>query len=134
MNDRWNSVSINLMEVLSASRNLFLSDSFDVIAVFKTIRDAHRTRNLLKIWDYLQYFGNLRRGIIRHRQLSNGTNDDDLYICIATVGNTIQTVNSPMYDTYMSTPGNTAKLTTAHSNIQTAQRGPSLVGSEPTMH
>ena len=28
---------------------------------------------------------------------------------IATVGNTIQTVNSPMYDTYMSTPGNTAK-------------------------
>ena len=39
-----------------------------------------------------------------------------------------------MYDTYMSTPGNTAKLGTAHSNIQTAQRGPSLVGSEPTMH
>ena len=35
------------------------------------------------------------------------------------VGNTIQTVNSPMYDTYMSTPGNTAKLGTAHSNIQT---------------
>ena len=29
------------------------------------------------------------------------------YIHIATVGNTIQTVNSPMYDTYMSTPGNT---------------------------
>ena len=56
------------------------------------------------------------------------------YICIATVGNIIQTVNSPMYDTYMSTPGNTAKLGTAHSNIQTAQRGPSLVGSEPTMH
>ena len=39
-----------------------------------------------------------------------------------------------MYDTYMSTPGNTAKLGTVHSNIQTAQRGPSLVGSEPTMH
>ena len=34
----------------------------------------------------------------------------------------------------MSAPGNTAKLGTAHSNIQTAQRGPSLVGSEPTMH
>ena len=68
------------------------------------------------------------------RQLSNGTNGDDLYICIATVGNTIQTVNSSMYDTYMSTPGNTAMLGTAHSNIQTAQRGPSLVGSEPTMH
>ena len=56
-----------------------------------------------------------------------------LYIRIATVVNTIQTVNSPMYDTYISTPGNTAKLGTAHSNIQTAQRGPSLVGSEPTM-
>ena len=68
------------------------------------------------------------------RQLSNGTNGDDLYICIATVGNTIQTVNSPMYDKHMSTPGNTAKLGTAHSNIQTAQRGPFLVGSEPAMH
>ena len=45
---------------------------------------------------------------------------DDLYIRIATVGNTIQTVNSPMYDTYMSTPGNTAKLGATH-NIQTAQ-------------
>ena len=31
------------------------------------------------------------------RQLSNGTNGDDLYIGIATVGNTInQTVNSPI--------------------------------------
>ena len=30
-----------------------------------------------------------------------------------------------MYDTHMSTPGNTANLGTAHSNIQTAQRGPS---------
>ena len=38
-----------------------------------------------------------------------------------------------MYDTYMSTPGNTAKLGTAHSNIQTAQSNPSLVGSEPSM-
>ena len=53
--------------------------------------------------------------------MSNGTNGDDLYICIATVGNTIQTVNSPMYDTHMSTPGNIMKLGTAHSNIQTAQ-------------
>ena len=67
-------------------------------------------------------------------QLSNGTNGDDLYICIATVGNTIQTVNSPMYDTYMSTPGNTVKLGATHSNIQTTQRGPSPVGSEPSMH
>ena len=39
-----------------------------------------------------------------------------------------------MYDTHMSTPGNTAKLGTAHSNIQAAQRGLSLVGSELTMH
>ena len=38
-----------------------------------------------------------------------------------------------MYDTHMSTPGNTAKLGTAHSNIQTAQSSLSLVGSEPTM-
>ena len=29
-----------------------------------------------------------------------------------------------MYDTHMSTPGNTAKLGATHSNIQTAQRGP----------
>ena len=76
----------------------------------------------------------LERNAAAVRQLSNGTNGDDLYIRIATVGNTIQTVNSPMYDTYMSTPGNTAKLGAIHSNIQTAQRGPSLVGSEPTMH
>ena len=35
-----------------------------------------------------------------------------MYECmrIATVGNTIQTVNSPMYDTHMSTPGNTGVL------------------------
>ena len=56
-------------------------------------------------------------------------------LCIATVGNTIQTVNSPMYDTHMSNPGNTAKLGATHSNIQTAQiRGPFPVGSDPTMH
>ena len=71
----------------------------------------------------------LERHAAAVRQLSNGTNGDDLYICIATVGNTIQTVNSPcMIHTH------TAKLGTAHSNIQTAQRGPSLVGSEPAMH
>ena len=64
----------------------------------------------------------------------NGTNGDDLYMRIATVGNTIQTVNSPMYDTYVSTPGNTAKPRAIHSNIQTAQRSPSFFGSEPTMH
>ena len=76
----------------------------------------------------------LERHAAAVRQLSNGANGDDLYICIATVGNTIQTVNSPMYDTRMITPGNTAKLGTEHSNIQTAQSNPSLVGSEPTMH
>ena len=37
-------------------------------------------------------------------------------------------------NTYMSTPGNIAKLGTAHNNIQTAQNSPTLVGSEPTMH
>ena len=67
-------------------------------------------------------------------QLSYGTNGDDLCIRIATAGNTIQTVHSSMYDTHMSTPGNTAKLGARHSNIQTAQRGPSLVGSEATVH
>ena len=44
------------------------------------------------------------------------------------VGNTIQTINSPMYDTYMSTPGNTAKLGATHSNILTAQRARSVPG------
>ena len=48
----------------------------------------------------------LERHAAAVRQLSNGTNGDELYTCIATVGNTIQTVNSPMYDTHMSTPGN----------------------------
>ena len=76
----------------------------------------------------------LERHAAAVRQLSNGTNGNDLHICIATVGNTIQTVNSPMYDAQMSTPGNTAKLVTAHSNIQTAQSNPSLAGSELTMH
>ena len=68
---------------------------------------------------------------LQSRQLSNG---DDLNIHITTVGNDIQTVNSPMYDTYMSTPGNTVKLIAIHSNMQTAQKRPSLVGTEPTMH
>ena len=78
----------------------------------------------------------LERHAAAVRQLSNATNGDDLYIRIATVGNTIQTVNSPLYDTYMSTPGpgNTAKLGAIHSSIQTAQRGLSLVGTKPTLH
>ena len=38
-----------------------------------------------------------------------------------------------MYDTYMSTPGNTAKIGATHSNIQREQGSSSLVGSEPTM-
>ena len=74
-----------------------------------------------------------QRSLFRNNR-SNGTNGDNLYICIATVENTIQTVNFPMYDTHMSTPSNTAKLGTAHSNIQTAQSNPSLVGSEHAMH
>ena len=41
LNDRWDSVSINLIEVLSVSRNLFFSDSFDLIAVFKTILEYY---------------------------------------------------------------------------------------------
>ena len=77
----------------------------------------------------------LERHAAAVRQLSNGTNGNDLYnIRTATVGNTIQTVNYPMYDTYMSTSGNTAKLGATHSNIQTALSGPSPVGNEPTMH
>ena len=35
---------------------------------------------------------------------------------------------------HTSTPGNTAKLRTTDSNIQTAQICQSLVGIEPTMH
>ena len=57
-----------------------------------------------------------------------------IYIRIVTVGNTIQTVNSPMYEYIHEHFGNTANLGTAHSNIQTAQSSPSPVGSEPTMH
>ena len=60
----------------------------------------------------------LERHAAAVRQLSNGTNGDDLYTRIATVGNTIHTINSPMYDTYMSTPGNTVKLGAIHSNMQ----------------
>ena len=49
---------------------------------------------------------------------------------MATVGNTIQTFKS-IYE-YMSAPGKTAKLGTAHSNIQTAQSCTSLVGIDHT--
>ena len=49
----------------------------------------------------------LERHAAAVRQLSNGTNGDDLYISITTVGNAIQTVNFPIYE-YMNTPGNTA--------------------------
>ena len=38
----------------------------------------------------------LERHAAAVRQLSNGTNGDNLYIRIATVGNTIQTVISPI--------------------------------------
>ena len=73
----------------------------------------------------------LERHTAEVRQLSNGTNGDDLYIRIAMVGNTIQTVNSPIR--ILSAPGTTAKIGTAHSNIQTAQSDPSLVGIERTI-
>ena len=58
-----------------------------------------------------------------------------IYLHIATVGITIQTVSSFLRN--MSAVGNAAKLGTANSNIQTAQCCPSLniiVGIEPTMH
>ena len=49
------------------------------------------------------------------------------------VGNTIQILLTlPCMNTYKSTPGNTAKLETAHINIQTAQSSPSLVGAKST--
>ena len=50
---------------------------------------------------------------------------------IATVGNTIQTVNSPMYDTYMSTPGNTAKAK-SHTQQHTDGTKLSVPGWEQT--
>ena len=70
----------------------------------------------------------LERHAAAVRQLSNGTNADDLYIRIETVGNTILTVNSPMYE-YMSTPGNTVKPGSAHRNLYV----PAMVGIETTM-
>ena len=89
-------------------------------------------------WLVTQRMYMLYNALERHaaavRQLCNGTIGNDLYIHIATVGNTIQTVNSLMYDTYMSTPGNAANPRAIHSNIQTAQSNPSLVGRGPTMH
>ena len=48
------------------------------------------------------YSCHIQHALERHaaavRQLPNGTNGDVLYICIATVENTIQTVNSPIYE------------------------------------
>ena len=63
----------------------------------------------------------LKRHAAAVRQVSDGTYGIDLFIHTATVGNTFQTVNSPMHDTYMSTRGNAAKLGATHSNIQTAK-------------
>ena len=73
----------------------------------------------------------LERHAAAVRQLSNGTNGDDLYMRIATVGNTIQTVNSPMYDTHMSTSGNTAKPWT-HTQQHTDSTKLSVPGWERT--
>ena len=66
--------------------------------------------------------------------LSNGTNGDDLYIRIASVRKLFRQLTPSCMNAYMGTPGNTAKLGTAHNNIQTAQSSPSLAGSEPIMH
>ena len=53
---------------------------------------------------------------------------------IATVGNTIQTVNSPMYDTYMSTPGNTAKSRAwLGANLQCISQHTTESALKPTM-
>ena len=60
-----------LIEVLSASRNLFFSDSYDVIAVLKLYATPRGQEIILTFGIplyYLQYFANLRRGIIRHRE------------------------------------------------------------------
>ena len=63
------------------------------------------------------------------RSRLKGTNGDDLYIRIATVGNTILTVNPPIYE-YVSTPGNAAKLLEPH----TVQCSPYLIRIKPTIH
>ena len=85
--------------------------SIDVLISYPTSNAAYPTSNAKSLaCDTANEQNALERHAAAVRQLSNGTNGDDLYIHIATVGNTIQTVNSPMYDTHMSTPGNTAKL------------------------
>ena len=59
----------------------------------------------------------LERHAATFRQLSNRTNGDNLYIHIAMVENTFQTVNTP--HTNMSAPGrvrNAVKIGTAHSS------------------
>ena len=48
-------------------------------------------------------------------------------------GTLFRQVTPPCMNTYMSTPGNTAKLGTAHNNLQTAQSSPSLVEKENRM-
>ena len=50
--------------------------------------------------------------------------------CFAKKGAAVGAVNSPMYDTYMTTPGHTAKPRATDST----NYSPSLVGSEPKMH
>ena len=89
-------------------------------------------------WLVTQRMNMPKHALERHaaavRQLSNGTNGDDLYIHIATVGNTIQTVNSPMYDTYISTPGNTAKLGSSHTQQHTDSTKRSVPGWERTFN
>ena len=63
-----------------------------------------------------------------------GPSGNYLYINITTVRNTMQSVNSPIYE-YMSAPGNISKLEphTATCRQHTVVR-PCMVGTEPSMH
>ena len=67
----------------------------------------------------------LERHAAAVRQLSNGSNGDDLYILNKYV---IRQLTPPCMNIYMSTTGNTAKLGAIHSNIQAAQSNPSRLG------
>ena len=63
---------------------------------------------------------------------SNSCPMEPMAMMFPTVGNTIQTVNSPMYDTYMSTPGNSAKLGATRTQQLTDSTKRSILGWERT--
>ena len=50
------------------------------------------------LWKKLRHSILLERHAAAVRQMSSGTNGDHTYMRIATVGNTIQTVSSPIYE------------------------------------